>query len=309
MNEIVRILEHPISVRQAFWAPYTRTMRWIEEQIAKRAGAADSAIHAGVTAHGEQVVGHVHPGTPPAKPATPAAPGVALLKPKFDVGVVAALGVAVGGITAALGALLSSFFGLGIWMPFGLLGLMLLISLPSMIIAALIALAATTSVLALSPTASFTLTQKWQRCPAWYCETGWYASPAVADVDQDGQVEALWGGYTLMSVNGRTGAIEWNQPRGSSSRLWPGIVVADLDGQDEDWPHDLLAGRRPRRSDRARGRGLAVDRNRLSGPWRPPGRLRICLDGALGHYPCPAISVGSTSGVRGGETVNTMNLE
>ena len=82
---------------------------------------------------------------------------------------------------------------------------------------------------ALAPTTTFTLTQKWQRCPAWYCETGWYASPAVVDVDQDGQVDALWGGYTLMAVNGSTGTIEWNRPRGSSERLWPGIVVADLD--------------------------------------------------------------------------------
>ena len=24
---------------------------------------------------------------------------------------------------------------------------------------------------------------EWQRCPASYCETGWYASPAVSDVD------------------------------------------------------------------------------------------------------------------------------
>ncbi|HEY3488664.1 MAG TPA: hypothetical protein VGK27_00920, partial [Candidatus Deferrimicrobiaceae bacterium] len=138
---IVKIVEHPISIRQAFWAPYTRTIRWIEEQVAKRAGAADTAIHAGVTTHGEHVVGHVHPGAPPApvpaKPGVGAAPAAAPVKPKFDVGVVAALGVAVGGITAALGALLSSFFGLGLWMPLGLVGLMLLISLPSMIIAAL----------------------------------------------------------------------------------------------------------------------------------------------------------------------------
>jgi uncharacterized repeat protein (TIGR01451 family) len=77
--------------------------------------------------------------------------------------------------------------------------------------------------------AANTLSLKWQRCPTWYCETGWYASPAVVDVDQDGQVEALWGGYTLMAVNGSTGSIEWNRPQGSSSRLWPGIVVADLD--------------------------------------------------------------------------------
>ncbi|MBP7686720.1 MAG: VCBS repeat-containing protein, partial [Thermoflexales bacterium] len=75
----------------------------------------------------------------------------------------------------------------------------------------------------------YTLTLKWQRCPAWYCETGWYASPAVADLDSDGQQEVLWGGYTLMAVNGSTGLIEWNRPQGSSSRLWPGIVVADVD--------------------------------------------------------------------------------
>src|SRR3972149_3621360 len=65
----------------------------------------------------------------------------------------------------------------------------------------------------------FSLSLKWQRCPPWYCETGWYASPAVGDIDDDGQAEVLWGGYTLMSVNGATGAIEWRRPQGSSSRL------------------------------------------------------------------------------------------
>jgi uncharacterized repeat protein (TIGR01451 family) len=98
------------------------------------------------------------------------------------------------------------------------------------VIGLLTAIATTaTLAVALAPTSPFQLSLKWQRCPAWYCETGWYASPAVVDVDHDGQVEALWGGYTLMSVNGSTGAIEWARPQGSSSRLWPGIVVADLD--------------------------------------------------------------------------------
>jgi len=77
--------------------------------------------------------------------------------------------------------------------------------------------------------AAFTLTLKWQRCPPWYCETGWYASPAVADIDKDGQMEVLWGGYTLLAVNGSSGTIKWLRPQGSSSRLWPGLVVADLD--------------------------------------------------------------------------------
>ena len=39
-----------------------------------------------------------------------------------------------------------------------------------------------------SPSAPpWTVTFKWQRCPSWYCETGWYASPAVADLDGNGQ--------------------------------------------------------------------------------------------------------------------------
>ena len=40
-----------------------------------------------------------------------------------------------GGITAALGALLQAFFGLGIWMPLGVVALVFLISGPSMLIA------------------------------------------------------------------------------------------------------------------------------------------------------------------------------
>lgn len=71
----------------------------------------------------------------------------------------------------------------------------------------------------------------WSRCPAGYCDTGWYASPAVADVDGDGQIEVLWGGYRLMAVNGTTGALEWTHPpSGSDGRLWPSPAIADLDG-------------------------------------------------------------------------------
>jgi hypothetical protein len=120
---IVKIIDNPISVRQAFWAPYKRIIRWIGEQVAKRAAAADAAATDKMTtasvAAGKQAV----TGKEPA------------IKPKIDIGTVAALGVAVGGITAALGMLLQSFFGLGLWMPVGLIALLLLISGPSMIIA------------------------------------------------------------------------------------------------------------------------------------------------------------------------------
>ena len=119
---VVRLIENPISIRQAFWSPYKRLVRFIGEMVAKRAAAADSAAHEKTTV--------IVTGAASAEPAKGPPP-----KPKIDVGTVAALGVAVGGITAALGALLQAFFGLGIWMPLGLLGLVLLISGPSMIIA------------------------------------------------------------------------------------------------------------------------------------------------------------------------------
>lgn len=120
---ITKIVENPISIRQAFWAPYKRLIRWVQEQVAKRAAAADAAAGDQLTKATEAVI------TTPADPKEPAP------KPKIDVGTVAALGVAFGGITAALGAILQAFFGLGIWMPLGIIALVLLISGPSMIIA------------------------------------------------------------------------------------------------------------------------------------------------------------------------------
>lgn len=120
---VVKIIENPISIRQAFWMPYKRALRWIEEMVAKRAAVADAAASDKLTAAATTTVDAAKTGKPPE------------VKPKFDVGVVAALGVAVGGITAALGALLQAFFGLGIWMPLGLIAMVLLISGPSMLIA------------------------------------------------------------------------------------------------------------------------------------------------------------------------------
>ena len=40
---ITKIVDNPISLRQAFWAPYKKLVRLIEEQVAKRAAAADAA--------------------------------------------------------------------------------------------------------------------------------------------------------------------------------------------------------------------------------------------------------------------------
>lgn len=127
---IVKIVENPISIRQAFWAPYKRVMRMIEEQIAKRAAAADQASTQKTQVVVVQHADAVEAPTPPPKEA--AAP---VAKSKIDIGTVAALGVAVGGITAALGGIMQAFFGLGMWMPLGVLALILIISGGSMAVA------------------------------------------------------------------------------------------------------------------------------------------------------------------------------
>jgi hypothetical protein len=121
---ITKIIENPISVRQAFWTPYKKLLRLIEEQMTKRAQAADAAADAKIGETAAKTDAAASGVVPP-----PTAPK------KLDIGVVAAIGVAVGGIAAAFGALLQAFFGLGFWMPLGFLGLMLAISGPSMAIA------------------------------------------------------------------------------------------------------------------------------------------------------------------------------
>lgn len=125
---ITKIVENPISLRQAFWSPYKKLVRMIEEQVARRAAAAEAASNERLAKGAETVVAS---GAEPAKATPPPPPK------KIDVGTVAALGVAVGGITAALGAMLQVFFGLGIFMPLGIVALMLVISGPSMLIAAM----------------------------------------------------------------------------------------------------------------------------------------------------------------------------
>ena len=72
---------------------------------------------------------------------------------------------------------------------------------------------------------------KWQYggCYSSWCETGWYSSPAVADLDGDGTMEVVGAAYTLFVLNGEDGFLQWSvDPPGS--RVWPGVVVTDLSG-------------------------------------------------------------------------------
>ncbi len=61
-----------------------------------------------------------------------------------------------------------------------------------------------------------------------YCQRGWYSSPAVADLDGNGQPAVIWGSYDVVALRGDSGSLKWRAPSGN--RVWPGIAVADLTG-------------------------------------------------------------------------------
>jgi uncharacterized repeat protein (TIGR01451 family) len=71
---------------------------------------------------------------------------------------------------------------------------------------------------------------KWANggCFSSWCQTGWYSSPAVADLDGDGLPDVVWGSYDVVALNGATGTLKWRGANGS--RVWPGIAIADLTG-------------------------------------------------------------------------------
>ena len=80
---------------------------------------------------------------------------------------------------------------------------------------------------------------KWQQggCGS-FCQTGWYSSPAVKDLDGDGTAEVIWGSYDVVVLNGATGA---TRARGTNGqRVWPGVAVADLTG---DGTQEIVVGR------------------------------------------------------------------
>jgi hypothetical protein len=125
---ITKIIDNPISIRQAFWSPYKKFVRMLEEQIAKRAAAVDaSASDKLATAAANLARSDAMAKQQQSKPAEPK---------KMDVGIVAALGVAVGAIGGALASLSTGLLMLHSWqIPLVFVGIILLISIPSMVIA------------------------------------------------------------------------------------------------------------------------------------------------------------------------------
>ncbi len=125
---ISKIVDNPISIRQAFWAPYKKAARMIQEQIAKRAASADDAAVARLAQTAAKLE---HAANQPPQPAPAAAPA----PKKIDPGLIAALGVGAAGIGGMIGGVVSGFLNLGWMMPLGLIAIILIISGPSMLLA------------------------------------------------------------------------------------------------------------------------------------------------------------------------------
>ena len=125
---IIKIVSNPISIREAFWSPYKKVVKTIEDNVTRRVSAADAAATAKLDAVGKTVA---NVDTLAAQAPAAAPPPVK----KIDLGTVAAIGVAIGGIGTLFGAILAAMFGLGPWLPLGLLAILLLISGPAMALA------------------------------------------------------------------------------------------------------------------------------------------------------------------------------
>lgn len=120
---VTSIVENPISIGQSFWSPYKKFVRMIEEQVAKRAAAADAESSGQLAATAEQAANAGK--APPASPAPK----------KFDLALITGIGVALGSIGTFLAMLFTRFLDLGPWIPVGFAAVMLVISTPSMVIA------------------------------------------------------------------------------------------------------------------------------------------------------------------------------
>ena len=126
---IVRIIEHPISVRQAFWAPYKRLARLVGEQMQKMAAARSKAADDRAALQAIAATQNMAAGKPVPPP-----------PPPFDVGkfagIFAAIGLAIGAIGTMLAAVLTGILKLAWWqIPIAIAGIMLAISLPSVLLA------------------------------------------------------------------------------------------------------------------------------------------------------------------------------
>ena len=122
---VTSIVENPLSLRQAFWAPYKKAARWISDKINKT--AADKATQGEGTLSTITQSATEKPAAG-AEAATKAAP--------FDVGKIAGITIAIAAVMGVVTAIVATLKSLTWWQWIVLIAaLMLVISLPSVFIA------------------------------------------------------------------------------------------------------------------------------------------------------------------------------
>ena len=122
--EVVKIIDNPISIGQAFWSPYRKLGEWVTGLITKSAAEKEQKSFADMTAKLQTTP------APADKAAAPAPFDIA----KFA-GIFAAIGMAIGYIGSFFTSLALGLKGLGWWGWLVIPGLLLVISGPSMILA------------------------------------------------------------------------------------------------------------------------------------------------------------------------------
>ena len=120
--EVVKIIDNPISIGQAFWSPYRKLGEWVSGLITKSAAEKEKKSFADLTAKLQ---------TPPVAGAAQPAP--------FDVakfaGIFAAIGLAIGSIGTFLTSLLSEVKEMHAWALLIVPVVLIVISGPSMVLA------------------------------------------------------------------------------------------------------------------------------------------------------------------------------
>lgn len=125
---VVKVIENPISIRQAFWAPYKKLLRFVEEQVARFAAAKQAQADEKLASAASQVAVTATSAKPP--------PAAAVDVGKM-VGIIAALGVGVGALGTLFGGFVAGFMELRPWWAklVAAAAMLLVVSGPSMLIA------------------------------------------------------------------------------------------------------------------------------------------------------------------------------
>ncbi|MEI8243766.1 MAG: hypothetical protein WCI17_10905 [bacterium] len=127
---LVKVVDGPISLKEAFWAPWKKISMMINEQIRKLVAARHEAAMAAAARSAEQTVARAAGAPPPPPPPPPKMDGAAMASS------VAAVGIAVGLLGSAVGGLVATLSNLPVWKSLlGVVFVILAVSGPSVILA------------------------------------------------------------------------------------------------------------------------------------------------------------------------------